>query len=259
VAAEGIAFITNVKGEVTIDGSARPAILAEIAKGQKIEVGKESQASVMFIASGKEYTLKGPGAYFVKDTEMAATSGMPPVTRNTEWRATNKVLVQVAQTSAASMRMRSIAAPKPLPEARLIFPTQGNVASLQPTFRWAAPESRVPAEFSLSISGNDKPVLQSKTASQSYRVPAKLKPDTDYVWLVGYGGSEVGTGRFRTLTAEAIQAAEKRKPADKAEFSDRLLYALMLQEMGATQEAQEAWSKLAQERTDLPELASLAK
>lgn len=37
------------------------------------------------------------------------------------------------------------------------------------------------------------------------------------------------------------------------------MYALLLQEMGAEQEAQEAWGKLAQERTDLPELESLAK
>jgi len=33
----------------------------------------------------------------------------------------------------------------------------------------------------------------------------------------------------------------------------------MLQEMGATQEARESWSKLSQERADLPELAAFAK
>jgi hypothetical protein len=33
----------------------------------------------------------------------------------------------------------------------------------------------------------------------------------------------------------------------------------MLQEMGATQDAQDIWSALAQERADLPELAALGK
>jgi hypothetical protein len=72
-------------------------------------------------------------------------------------------------------------------------------------------------------------------------------------------GQEIGTARFRTLPAAALQDAQKRRPAEKAEFSDRLMYALLLQEMGAVQEAQEAWAKLAQERSDLPELANLAK
>jgi hypothetical protein len=33
----------------------------------------------------------------------------------------------------------------------------------------------------------------------------------------------------------------------------------MLHEMGAVQEAHEAWSRLAEERSDLPELAAFAK
>ena len=59
-AADGIAFITNLKGDVAVDGNPRPVLLAELAKGQRITVGRESQASVMYIASGKEYVLKGP-------------------------------------------------------------------------------------------------------------------------------------------------------------------------------------------------------
>ena len=58
-------------------------------------------------------------------------------------------------------------------------------------------------------------------------------------------GNEIGTGKFRTLSADALAQIEKRKPADKAEFSDRLLFTLMLQEMGAAQEARESWARLA--------------
>ena len=255
-AGEGIAFITNLKGEVAVDGNPRPPILSELGKGQKIAVGKESQASVMYIATGKEYLLRGPGEYVVTNTEISASNGMPPVTRNTEWRASNKVLVQVAQSSAASVRMRSISHVRTEP-ARVAFPSRGNVATLQPTFRWPAPVPK--SEFTLIVAGQDKPVHTAKPTGNTYRVPAKLKPDTEYSWAVTAGTSEVGSGRFRTLPSEAIDQVEKRKPADKAEFSDRVLYALMLLELGAAQEAQEAWARLAQERADLPELAALAK
>jgi hypothetical protein len=259
LAADGIAFISNLKGDVAVDGNPRPTLLAELSRGQKVTVGKESQASVMYIASGKEYVLRGPGDYLLKDTEVMGAAGMPPMTRNTDWRTTNKVLVQVAQTSAASVRMRSAAQPKVDLAPRLLFPTEGNIATLQPTFRWRIGDAKVHGDFVLVVLGEDKPVHHAKAAGGTYRVPAKLKPDTDYAWTVTAAGSEIGSGKFRTLPSEALQRIEQRKPSDKAEFSDRVLFTLMLHEMGATQEAHESWARLAQERADLPELASLAK
>jgi hypothetical protein len=259
VHAQGIAFITNLKGDVAVDGNPRPPLLGELSRGQKITVGKESQASVMYIASGKEYVLKGPADYHVKDTEISGAAGMPPVTRDTAWRTNNKVLVQVAQTSAASVRMRSIAAPKPDTAPKLLFPTQDRVATLQPTFRWRAGDSVSQGEFVLLVAGQDKPVHKAKATGDTYRVPSRLLPDTEYSWMVTVAGNEVGTGKFRTLSSDAVAQVEKRKPSDKAEFSDRLLFTLMLHEMGATQEARESWSKLSQERADLPELAAFAK
>lgn len=258
-AAEAIAFITNLKGEVALDGNPRPTLLAELAKGQKLAVGRDSTASVMYIASGKEYVLKGPAEYLVKDTEISGfAAGMPPMTRDTAWRPSNKVLVQVAQTAAASVRMRSIAQPR-RDEMKLIYPTHGSVASLQPIFRWRSGDAREQAEFALLAAGQEKPVHVGKAIGGTYRAPAKLRPDTDYVWTVTVAGSELGAGRFRTLSPEALSQVERRRPAEKAEFSDRLLYTLMLHEMGATQEARESWEKLSQERADLPELAAFAK
>jgi hypothetical protein len=257
-AADGIAFITNLKGEVAVDGNPRPVLLAELAKGQKLTVGRDSHASVMYIASGKEYILKGPGDFQVKETEVAGAI-MPPVTRSTEWRASSKVLTQVAQTSAASVRMRSIAPAKAETGARLSFPSEGSIATLQPTFRWRADDAKAQGDFILAIVGQDKPVHAAKAAGGTYRVPAKLRPETEYSWVVTSAGSEIGAGKFRTLSNEALGRIEKRRPSDRAEFSDRLLFALLLQEMGATQEARESWGRLAQERTDLPELSALAK
>jgi hypothetical protein len=90
-------------------------------------------------------------------------------------------------------------------------------------------------------------------------VPAKLQPEKDYLWYVTAAGNEVGSGRFRTLSADAVAQIERRRPSDKADFSDRLLFTLMLQEMGAVQEARESWARLSHERDDLPELAAFAK
>jgi hypothetical protein len=231
-------------------------LLSELAKGQKITVGRESLASVMYIVTGKEYLLKGPAEYLVKDTEIAG-SIMPPVSRSTEWRTNSRVLSHVAQTSAASVRMRSIAAPKKQAAVKA-FPSEGSIATLQPLFRWA--DEAGAAEFTLLVVGQDKPVHVAHSVSGgSYKVPAKLRPETDYAWMAVAAGNEVGAGKFRTLSNEALARIEKRRPSERSEFTDRLMFALLLQEMGATQEAREAWGRLSQERADLPELSALAR
>jgi hypothetical protein len=253
-----VGFVTNLKGDVSIDGSARPALLSEIGKGQKISVSRESALSVMYAASGKEYVLKGPGEYVVKDTEIVAPNGMPPVVRTTEWRTSTKALESVAQTSAASVRMRSIAAAK-APAQVMLFPTSGRVATLQPTLRWRSDAMPGSVEVAVYVPGEEKAVHTGVAADGSYRLPISLKADTEYVWTLATAGQEVGSARFRTLAADALQKVDAYRPADRAEFSDRVLFAIMLQEMGAREEARDTWMRLSQERADLPELASLAK
>jgi hypothetical protein len=108
--------------------------------------------------------------------------------------------------------------------------------------------------------GQEKPLVKGKATGGSYKVPAKaLAPDTEYLWVVTVAGNELGTAKFRTLSQDALAQVERRRPSDKADFSDRLLFTLMLHEMGAVQEARESWARLAQERSDLPELAAFAK
>jgi hypothetical protein len=257
LAADGIAFISDMRGEVAVDGIPRPMLMSELAKGQKVAVGRDSQASVMFITSGKEYILKGPAEYLVKDTEIAGAI-MPPVSRSTEWRASSRVLAQVANTSAASVRMRSIATPKAEVAGATSFPAEGSVASLQPVFRWRSDPAKT--EFTLLVVGQDKPVHVARNITGgSYKVPAKLRPETEYAWVAVAGQNEIGSGKFRTLAPDALARIEQRRPSERAEFSDRLMFALLLQEMGAVQEARESWARLSQERSDLPELSALAR
>jgi hypothetical protein len=253
--AQGIAFVTNVKGEVAVDGAAHPPLLSELSRGQKIVLARDAGLSVMYAATGKEYVLKGPGEFSVKDTEIAAASGMPPAVRITEWHASGKVMEAAARSAAASVRMRSLAPSKaPLPV--LVSPTSGSVATLEPTLRW---RTESPVEVAIYIPGEEKAVHSATAAGGAYRLTAPLKPDTEYVWTVASHGREMGSGRFRTLPAEALRKVEHYRPADKSDFSDRVLFAVMLHELGAQQEAREAWMRLSEERADLPELATLAQ
>ncbi len=263
--AQGIAFVTDVKGDAAMDAG-KATVMAEVKKGARISCTKECAVGVMYLISGKEYVLKGPGDFLVGDAEVTAKIGPPPTMRETNWKVSSKVVAQVAQTSSASIRMRSLGSAQkteiaPLLAERLIYPRDTIVATLQPAFRWASANPKGPFDFELKASAGAKSVYKSKSNATSLTLPKniKLQPDAEYNWMVKAGANEVGMTTFKTLPAHSLDLAQKRKPDEKAAFSDWLLYALTLKDIGADQDAGEVWAKLAKDRPDLPELAALAK
>lgn len=261
----GVAFVTDVKGEAALDAS-KASLMAEVKRGARISCLKECAIGVMYLISGKEYVLKGPGDFLVGDSEVTAKIGPPPTMRETNWKVSSKVVAQAAQTSSASIRMRSLGAAQktdsiPLLAERLIYPRDTAVATLQPSFRWASANLKGPFEFELKTSMGAKSVYKAKSNMTSLALPKniQLQPDSEYNWMVKAPGGEVGMTSFRTLPIHSLDLTQKRKPDEKAQFSDWLLYALTLKDVGADQDAGEVWVKLAKDRPDLPELAALAK
>ena len=262
-AADGVAFITDIKGEVKVDGAARPALMSELATKQKVNLAKGASLTVMYVQSGQEFVLSGPGDYTVDAKSLIAEGkSAAAVNRKTDWKISSQALVKVSQTSSASIRMRSVnpnAGASDTKIGALLYPVRGNIASAQPVLSWQATGA---SAYDVSIalgSEPDKPIAAGKANGTTHKFSTRLKPDTEYVWTVSAGSTELGRGKFRTLSEENMAMVEKRKPDAKASFSDRLLYAVLLNDLGATQDAQSLWANLAAERKDLPELASLGK
>jgi hypothetical protein len=261
----GIAFVTDVRGDAAMDTD-KATLMAEVKKGARISCTKECAVGVMYMVSGKEFVLKGPGDFLVGDSEVTAKIGPPPTMRETKWKVSSKVVSQVSQTSSASIRMRSVGGAQksesaPLPVERLIYPRDTRVATLQPAFRWASANAKGPFEFELKAANGAKSVHKAKLNATSLTLPknTKLQPDAEYTWMVKAAGNDIGATTFKTLPAHALDLAMQRKPDVNAVFSDWLLYALTLKEVGADQDAGEVWARLAKDRPDLPELAALAR
>ena len=265
--APGLAFITDIKGDATL-GAGKAAMMAEVGKGARIACVKECQVGVMYLVSGKEFTLKGPGDFVVGDAEVAAKIGPPPKVRETLWKVSAQTVNQATQTSNASIRMRSVGSAGSLKgeekqaAERLLYPVQTTVASLQPAFRWTATNARGPFDFELKTTGaSAKTVYKAKSGETAIKLPGsvKLQPDAEYSWTVKMAGADVGAGTFKTMPTQSLELMQKRKPGDKAEFSDWLLYGLTLRELGAMQDAADVFGKLAKDRPDSPELAALSR
>lgn len=254
-AADPVAFLSDVKGDVAMNGAGRPPFLAELLPGSTLLLGPESRAAVMYVVSGEEYSLKGPGSFIVTRQGVKATKGAAPSSRIPALRVSAAVLVETSRTATASLRMRSAPAPKS-ERAGPIYPVNSRIATLQPTLRWIGEPDVIYSVVLVSASG--KEVFRGSAKGPSLRLPTRLVAGQGYAWTYSAGEAALGDSRFETLPADAITAAEKARAAAKS-FADRVLLALALQDLGAAQDAREVWAQLAVERPDIPELASLSR
>lgn len=254
-AADPVAFLSDVKGEVVMNGSGKPPFLSELLPGTKLVLAKDAAAAVMFVVSGEEFSLKGPGEFVVTRENVKASKGAAPTSRVPTLRASTAAFVDTSRAATASLRMRSAPGPKgerPAP----VYPVNTRIATLQPTLRWTGEPGAAYSVVVTAASG--KEVFRGTTKGPSLALPARLQAGQSYSWTFSAGEAALGDAHFETLTADSIAAAEKARSVART-FPDRVLLALVLQDLGAAQDAREVWTQLAAERPDLPELAKLAR
>ncbi|HUP97440.1 MAG TPA: hypothetical protein VM073_05845 [Usitatibacter sp.] len=252
-AAAPVAFVADIRGNATIEGNGRLTFLAELAPGTRILLGSHASISITYAATGAEFTLTGPGEYLVMPAEVRAEKGATPKKRSVSTLSDTGVVAQASRTATASLRMRGL--PPPEKKIALQFPVDTRVSTLQPAPRWMG---EADGTYTLTLTdGKGKEVWKGSAHPES-KLPVRLSAATRYRWTVMTAQGGLGEAHFETLPAEAIARAERSR-ASAANFPGRVMHAFVLQEIGATQEAREAWSALARERPDLPELSALAR
>jgi hypothetical protein len=256
--AANVALVTDLQGEARIAGGAKVAFLGEIQSAARLVLDKGAKLTLIYVASGTEFTLAGPGEFVVEASAVKASTGPAPVRRAVVARPDPGTVSRLAESATASIRMRSASAPKAASRRpELLYPRGAQIAVLQPTLAWSAD---VPADgFTVVVAGADgKPAWRGTAKATSAKVGTRLSPATRYTWTLLSGDTSLGEASFETLPAESIRRAEAARAASRT-FSDRILHALVLQDLGAAQDARLAWAELARERPELPELGALAR
>ena len=254
-AADPVAFLSNIKGDVILAGAGRPLFLAELLPGSRLVLGPGGSAAVMYVVSGEEFACEGPGEFVVKREGVTASKGKAPSIHVPALKPDPAVLVRTSRTATASLRMRSAPAPS-AKSAAPRYPVNARISTLHPTLRW---DGEPGTEYRLVVTSTDgKEAFRGSSKGPSLRLPSPLAADREYSWTVFAGEAVLGDARFETLPAETIAAAEKARAGART-FSDRVRLALYLEGLGATEDAKQVWATLAAERTDLPELAGLSR
>jgi len=254
-AADPVAFLSDLKGEVAMNGGGRPPFLAELLPGTKLALGPDARAAVMYVVSGEEFALKGPGEFVVTRGGVNALKGAAPSSRIPGLRASATAVVETSRAATASLRMRSAPAPK-ADRTGPHYPVNARIATLQPTLRWTGEAGKAYSVVVTAASG--KEVFRGTVKGPTLALPTRLQAGQGYSWTYSAGEAALGDAHFETLPADSIAAADKARSGART-FSDRVLLALVLQDLGAAQDAREVWAQLSVERPDLPELAKLAR
>lgn len=254
--ASPVAFVADLKGSATIEGSGDLSFLAELTPGTRLLLGSNATLAVTYASTGAEFTLVGPGEFLVTPAEIRAEKGLAPTRRTVTALPDPGVVARVSRTATASLRMRGLGGDGKS-KASLDFPVDTRVATLQPTLRWksGARADKVTVSV-MDASGNE--VWKADAAPESARTGVKLAPATIYKWTVMTPKGVIGEATFETLPAPVLAKVAKTR-AEAKSFSNRVVLAFLLHDLGATQEARETWAALARERPDLPELAALAR
>ena len=252
-AADPVAFVADLQGNATIEGDGKVNFLAQLNSGTRLLLGTGAKVAVTYAATGAEFTLTGPGEFVVTDVEVKAEKGAAPAKRVVATLKDAALVARIAKTATASLRMRSAQASSA--KARLDYPVDTKVTTLQPEFRLVNVSDG--SEVTLRDAGG-KEIWKGPAQSGIARPGVKLSAATRYRWTVMTSAGALSEAHFETANADAIARVAKARAASKS-FSDRVMHALLLQDVGAAQEARAAWGELSRERPDVAELAALAR
>ncbi|MCX7157106.1 MAG: hypothetical protein NTW45_11775 [Rhodocyclales bacterium] len=244
-------LVTEITGRAEIEGKGAVATLAEISDGSRLSLQADATIVAVDLANGKEYVLKGGQDYrvtpngpqgiggSVTGAELPA-KGMPDI------RIEPGMAAQ-AKPAARSMATGNVLNP--------ISPVKTVVVSDAPLFRWTPVEAST--GYRLSVLKPDGS-LHWEARTRDTQLPLskthRLAPGEKYVWRIEYfsaGGATSGaSAEFSVAPAATIKQLSALKVDASSPFSRRVLYAALLTEVGAKDEARELWKELAKEKPD---------
>jgi hypothetical protein len=245
-------LVTEVTGRAELEGAGAVATLAQIPDGSRLSLQADATLVAVDLGSGKEYVLKGGQDYRVTPQGPQGSGGS---VTSTALPAKGMSDIHIAPDMVAlakpATRSRTTRASVPNP----ISPVKTIVVSDAPLFRWSAVD--VSTGYRLSVLKPDGSLhWEARTQDTQLPLPKthRLAPGKKYTWRIEYfaegGRTSDASAEFSVAPAATIKQLSALKADARSPFSRRVLYAALLTEVGAKEEARELWKELAQEKPD---------
>ncbi len=257
-----VAMVTDIEGRATIaEAGGAVALLAELAPGARVDVGSGARIVVVYYASGEEFAFRGPGSLRIGAEAAERLSGAALETRHTLLAgAVGDIVIAPAGVIQASLVMR---VEDRGAEPRLIGPVDTRTLAPRPLFRWQAIAGVETYRFEL-IDGAGRTLTVAEVAATELRLPESivLAAGETYTWEVSARAADGAVysnwGDFSLSPPTERALVERLRPPGDATFSERVLFAAVLEQLGLSDEARGYWRALLAERPGNARLRRLA-
>ena len=264
VASETVAMITDLTGNVSITRNGvkkEGEILMSVSPGDEVRVKENSRLTLVYFKSAKEYTFPEKSVIKINTETPENKSGSKVASRNLEVAKNAKLLSVDGEYSQAAIVFRSA---RKKPKIKLIRPINSRVLDTQPSFEWEPLEKVSEYRFVL-IDDSGRTVIETLVNGTSYNLPSENKI-VDYVLYTWRVEARLATGdvytnstTFSLLDDEERGKINRLRPKDDATFSERIVFAMLLEQMGVRDEAYRYWKILSAEKPDNKLLQGKAK
>jgi hypothetical protein len=231
-----IALVTDVVGDATRAASPPESLklLAELNAGVEVLVADKAQLVVFYLADGTEYTFNGPGRYRLQMRAPEALRGSAPLRKETPTVYKN-LRLKTERVAQGALATRG--------DPILLFPVNEVVLDGNAAFAWRAFASEAAYRFEL-VDESGTSLLFAETRDTEIRLPPtmRLTPGATYYWSVrgrdAAGNTFYRPAEFRIADFALRNRLEAAVPAADASFSERVLYAALLDQSGCVSAAQ---------------------
>jgi hypothetical protein len=254
----GVVMISDLTGVALLEGRKQPlALMDEVAPNLAVTLKAGAKLTFVNMRTGAETTFTGPGK--VKLDVLGEPSGIAPGRRRLVAALQGAVHLRPGGLAQASVVMRDVTRP----EATGMSPEGPWSLSPTPEFHWKP--SGAKASYHFKLQDPQGQVLFELTQDEcSVQVPEHLalSEDTAYTWVLDIkladGGQDRKSGQIKVVPKALREQLQGTRPAQDAPFSERLVYAALLEQHELHEEARPFWRSLAKDRPGDEALAKFA-
>jgi len=247
-------MVADLEGGIALPGGPMLRLLDELAPGQVVVMAKDARMVLVDLASGDEQVFKGPGRF--RFDASGHLQGLRPVEVR-KHPALGPMKLRLGGMAQVALVMRS-GLPAPSLE---VLPKGPLVLETAPEFRWQ-PQG-VQATYQFKLFNSKGGTLLDRTLSETRLQAPALKPGEDFTWVLEARLPErpprIASGRIQVADTATREALLLSRPALGAPFSERLVYAALLEDAQIGDDARAAWQLLAEERPGDSRLKVLAQ
>ena len=256
VLAEPVAMVTDVGGGVTTfeNGKARKIdLLSYLEPGMTIQLDSNANLSVTFFSKTVEYRFTGPAKLTMEQDRIFAKDGKSEthaVSLQKTSAAKKFTVAQRESVTQAAFEMRAGRAGLRLDDPVDTSLIDGDALN----FGWDGPRTK--GSYQLSLYDSQNRLLHQESVTSSSWMPSAglLKAGNGYAWEIkaALENGEILTarGNFNVADIAAALSIQAQSPQAGASFSERVLYAIFLEDKGFKYDARRLWGKLAKEHPD---------